>query len=143
MSGFSPKTFRAAGTIRRARFVNIYASANNQVEEADANELPIGVAQDGGRAAPIPSETADPPQAALAGEDLSVHTLGMHCLLEIGSGGCNPGDLLKSDADGKGVVIASTGTTVQNYGAIAEEAASDGELCKVQVLIGKHRPALT
>lgn len=132
----------AGGTIRRARFVNIMTSANHTVEEADANDRTIGVATDSGRAAAIPSESADPPEAAQAGEQVEVRFPGDEALLEIGSGGCTAGDELKSDADGKGVARATTGTTVQNVGAIALETASEGELARVIVVYTSMRPAL-
>lgn len=138
----SAKLMRAGGTIRRARFVNIKTTANNTVEEADANDRTIGISQEGGREAPLPSVTDDPPNAAISGEQLRVHLPGEPALLEIGSGGCTAGDELKSDADGKGVVRASTGTTIQNVGAIALETAVEGELAKVFVVYAHVRPAL-
>lgn len=138
----SAPVFTAAGTIRRARFVNVYASANHQIEEADANDRTIGIATDSGRAAAIPAETADPPEAAQAGEQVLVHFPGEIALLEIGSGGCTAGGELKSDADGKGVARATTGTTVQEVGAVALETAGEGELAKVLVVYYSHRPAL-
>ena len=133
----------AAGTIRRARFVKLNPSANNQVLEADANEIVFGISQVGGRDAPIPENTTDPPNAAVIGDHLNVHQLGVECLLEAGSGGWAADARLKSDADGKGVAIATTGTTIQHVGARALEAASAGELGRVVVMITSERPALT
>lgn len=140
------KAYIAGGTIRVSRFVKLKSDDNNVVQEADANEKVIGISQEGGRVAPIPTVTADPVEAAQAGEHLNVHLPGglrKDISLVIGSGGCNAGDRLKSDADGKGVVIASTGTTIQHYGAIAMAAASENELCPVEIVIGSERPALT
>ena len=124
----------ASGNITRARFVKIYTSANNQCAQAGANEKAIGIAQIGGREAPIPSVTQDPPYAAIAGENVKVHTMNSEredVVLEIGSGGCTAGDELKSDNNGCGVAIASGTTTGQRVCAIALETASAGELCKV------------
>lgn len=139
------KAFTAGGTIRVSRFVNLDSSDNNVVLEADANETIIGISQEGGRAAPVPLNTTDPVEAAQDGEQLNVHLPGgarKDISLCIGSGGCNAGDRLKSDGDGKGVPIATTGTTIQNYGAIALAAASENELCPVEIVIGSERPAL-
>lgn len=140
------RIMRANGTIRRARFCKIDASDNNSVLEADANERTIGISQIGGRETPLPSVNADPAEAANSGDNVMVHGINsgrQDISLEIGSGGCTAGDLLKSDADGKGIKSATTGTTVQWIGAIALETASDGELAKVEPVMFAFRPALT
>lgn len=139
----SAKLMRAGGTIRRARFVNILTSANNTVEEADANDRTIGISQVGGREAPIPSVSASPPEAAQSGDQLQIFLPGEPALLEIGSGGCTAGDELISDTNGCGVIRATTGTTIQNVGAIALETAVAGELAKVFVVYAHVRPALS
>lgn len=136
------KSLRANGTIRVARFVKQDTGDNNSVLEADANEQVIGVSQMGGRDAPIPTLTTDPVEAAQAGDDLKFHSIGDNCLIEAG-GTITAGAFLKSDADGKAVVIATTGTTLQRYGGYSEEAAADGELFKMVVLPGSERPALS
>ena len=131
------KIMQAAGNITRASFVKVYTSANNQVVAAGANDRTIGIAQIGGRTAPLPSETQDPAYAAQANENLLVHTLDNQrddVVLQIGSGGCTAGDELKSDASGYGVVAATGTVTRQNIGAIALETASAGELCKVMIV---------
>lgn len=138
----SAPVMRAGGTIRRCRFVKPSTSANNTVLEADANERTIGVSQEAGREAAIPSVVADPPEAAQADDDLMVNLPGQWAMLEAGSGGWTAGDRLKSDADGKGVAIATTGTTIQQIGAIALETVSAGELGKVLVVFTSERPAL-
>lgn len=138
----TPPMMTSGGTIRRARFVKVSTAADNTVLEADANEACFGISTEGGRAAAIPSESADPPEAAQSGEQLEIFTAGMWCNLEIGSGGCTAGAELKSDSDGKGVLRAVSGTTLQNVGAIALAAASEGELCPVQVFRTSVYPAL-
>lgn len=135
-------TMAAGGTIRRCRFVKLDTTANNTLLEADANERTIGISQEAGREAAIPSVTADPPEAAQDGDHLQFHPPGDWCLLEAGSGGWTTGDRLKSDADGKGVIIATTGTTIQQIGAVALESAAAGELGKVLVVYASERPAL-
>lgn len=139
----SSRAFLAGGTIRVCRFVKLDTTANHTLLEADANERVHGISQDGSRVAPTPSVTADPPEAAQDGEQLQIHEEGEQCLLLIGTGGCTANDRLKSDADGKGVAIATTGTTIQHYGAVALETASAGEYAKVRVQIGSERPALS
>lgn len=140
------KVMRANGTIRVARFVKVDPADNNSVLEADANEGIIGISQIGGREAPLPVVTTDPPQAAQSGDNVLIHTLNTareDVVLRIGSGGCTAGGRLKSDADGNGVAVATTGTTIQNVGAIALETASEGDYCKVQICRYEFRPALT
>lgn len=127
------KAFTAGGTIRRARFVKLSTAANNTVLEADANERIWGISQMGGRVAPIPSVTDDPPNAAITGEQVGVYFPGEMTLLEIGSGGCEAGDYLKSDGDGKGVALAETSGLKEEVGAIALETALEGALASVQV----------
>lgn len=128
-----PHAYVANGTIRVARFVKIDSSDNNSVLEADANERVIGISQIGGRTAPTPDVTTDPPEAAQAGEHLNVHFVGEECLLRIGSGGCAAGALLKSDADGQGVAIAESAGNKQEAGAMALETASENEYARVVV----------
>jgi hypothetical protein len=126
------KTYKAGGTIRVARFVKI--SAAFTVSECDANERTVGISDMGGNEAPIPSVTNDPPYAAIAGESVTVHHQdGETCLLYLGTGGCTAGALLKSDADGAGVVIDETAGNKEEVGAIAEEAGSAGEYVHVMI----------
>lgn len=142
MSSPNVPSMLAGGTIRRCRFVKPSTTENHTVLEADANERTIGISQEAGREAAIPSVTADPPEAAQDGDSLQVYWPGDWALLEAGSGGWAAGARLKSDADGKGVAIASTGTTIQQIGAIAITAASEGELAPVMVVVTSERPAL-
>ncbi|MCH9838489.1 hypothetical protein K0U83_22700 [bacterium] len=133
------KAFRATGTILTSSFVKIDVAANNSVDQAGAGEKVFGIAQVGGRTAPIPSVTADPPEAAQAGEDLQVFLDTHYTILRIGSGGCTAGDSLVSDAAGAGVTATEGAGTSENVGAIALQTAAEGELCPVQV----HIEALT
>lgn len=129
----STQSFVAGGTIRAGRFVKI--TDDFTASESDANELSIGISS-------FMSTAFDDANAALVGQGVTVRGLGDQANIVAG-GVIAAGDLLKSDADGRAVPIAAAGTTVQNYGAIAmQAAAAAGEVIKVQVLIGKHRPAL-
>lgn len=133
-------SFTAEGDIRPSRFVKIGA-ADFACLEADANNETLGIAHEGTEEAPIPSVSTN--LAASSGGQLRVYGEGEECLLELGSGGATLGGKLKSDADGKGVDIATTGTTIQYYGAVALEAGSAGDLIRVIVQRGSVRPALS
>lgn len=135
-------SFIAGGDIRPCRIVKMDTTASEpfQVKEADANEFGIGVSQEGTRLAPgVSGSTAN------AGEDtyqVRVFGPGEQPLLELGSGGITQGDLIKSDADGKGVAVATTGTTIQNYIGWALEDGAENEKVRIFVHPGKTRPAL-
>jgi len=130
----------AAGNISPFRFVKTYTSADNAVVQADANARIVGVAQEAGRSAPIPDVSTN--YAAVSGDPIHVYGLGEQPLLELG-GTVAAGDLLKADSSGKGVVIATTGTTIQNVGARALSAGASGEKIRVQVINDSIRPALS
>jgi hypothetical protein len=125
-------SYIAGGTIRPSRFVK-YTANDFEVAEADANEKIAGISQEGTRTAPIPDVSTN--EAAQSGETLQVYGDGEDCLLELG-GTVVPGDDLKSDADGKGVVIA-TGAALQQIGAVALEGGVSGELIRVQVKLAQ------
>ena len=129
----------AGGDIRPSRFVKISTVADYTLLECDANDPVFGVGHESTQDAPIPN--ADP-DAAEAGDQLAVYPIGSVCLLKIGLGGCARGDELKSDNDGKGVARATTGTTIQNVGAIALESALEDDLARVLVVRYPLRPAL-
>ena len=126
-----PKVYRARGTIRVSRFVNV--SGNSTVAEATTGDaLPIGISQAGGRTPPIPDVTTDPVQSAQSGENVQVFTIGEECLLR-GGATFAAGALLMSDADGDGIGA----TSGKYHGAVALEACGGaGELVLVQVLNG-------
>lgn len=129
----------AAGDIRPCRFIKMQTDANQEALEADANEAIIGISQEGTKEAPQSGSSA---LAAADGDEVSFISMGEVGLLKIGSGGCTAGDELKSDNDGQGVARASSGTTVQNVGAIALETASEGEFARVLCWRTSVRPAL-
>lgn len=141
MSMNSPN-FVAGGDIRPSRFVKLNTSANHEVLEADANDPTIGISSEAGREAPIPAVAT-----ILAGKDgdksMKVYGLADFCLLEAGDTIPGAGVELKSDADGKGIPIATTGTTIQQVGAISLAGGASGELIPVQVFRYVVRPALT
>lgn len=128
----------AGGDIRTCRFVKMGA-ADLTVLESDANEAVIGISQEGAKSAPIPGASV---LAAAAGENIDVHGLGVECLLVI-SDTVARGAYVKSDADGAGVTLATTGTTAQNVGAMALQSGVAGDKIRVVVLhMHKVYPAL-
>ena len=142
-----PLSLVANGDIRPSRFVNLDATASDDhlSLEANANEKIVGISDDGTNYPPIeglPGGVSITALAAEAGQAFKAHGHGTHgCLLELG-GTVTAGDFLKSDADGKGVSIATSGTTLQRYGAIALEGGASGGLIPVIVVLGSERPAL-
>jgi hypothetical protein len=122
----------ASGNINPCRFVKI--SGSNTVAECDANEMAIGISGDGTNFPPI-TDTGITVSGyhASAGQTVDIKGDGDICLLEVGEV-VAAGARLKSDADGKGVAIATSGTTVQQFGAVALQAsAAAGEKILVQV----------
>lgn len=137
--GFEPCQAVAGGTVRPARFVKVSTAADNTYLEADANEAIIGISSQATQDAPTSGASAN---AAETGDQLHVNPVGTRCLLKIGSGGVTRGDEIKSDADGQGVTRATTGTTVQNVGAIALQSAIEGDFALVMVFRSSIRPAI-
>lgn len=137
MSSIGTPAF-AGGDIYPCRFVKQSAAADFNVLQAEANDPIKGISQNGTNLPPIPDVTSD--KAAVAGQQLRVHTAPEGCLLELG-GTVTASDRLKSDADGKGVAIATTGTTPQRYGAVAQQGGVSGEKVLVEVVIGVESPA--
>ena len=132
----------AGGTIRPSRFVFPDSTTDHRVVEGTANAEVDGVSQSGTNRVPL-SDIVSTSYAAIVGEQVKVYGLGSFCLIEAGDAIAN-GEYLKSDSVGRAVKIATTGTTIQNFGAKALATASAaGELIPAQIIIGKTRPALT
>lgn len=129
----------AGGDIRPSRFVKLSTAADNTFLEADANEATFGIATDATQDAPIPGADLD---AAEADDQVSVNPIGSVCNLFIGAGGVTRGADIKSDADGKGVLAATSGTTLQWVGAVALETAIENDIAKVLVVRYPIRPAI-
>lgn len=136
----TPPRLVAGGNINPCRFVKMSTAADDRCLECDANEAPIGISYPEGRYAPQ-SDIVVTNYHAIAGDSVGLYGDGDQCLLELGSGGATRGGRLKADADGKGVAIATTGTTIQNFGAIALESGSENEKIRVFVLLGSERPS--
>jgi len=137
----TPPRLVAGGDVYPCRFVKMSTAADDRGLQATANDAPIGISYDGGKHAPLSDLVTDNPHAE-AGDPIGLYGEGDQCLLELG-GTVVRGGRLKSDANGKGVAVATTGTTIQQYGAIALESGVSGEKARVFILLGSERPALT
>jgi hypothetical protein len=131
----------ARGNILPSRFVRLDTASENGCVQAGDNTDVIGIAQ-AGTNKPQVTGLVDATYAAESGQQVMVAGLGSICLLEAG-GTVTPGQYLKSDSQGRGVAVATSGTTIQNYGAIALQGGSSGDKIRVMVIIGKVRPALS
>lgn len=134
----TPPNLQAGGTIRPCRFVKV--TDDHVGSEADANERVIGISGVDTNQPPL-SDLVSSSNHATVGQQLKLFGEGDVCLLEIGDT-VTASQLLKSDADGKGVPIATTGTTIQNIGARALQGGAAGAFIQVQVTIFSERPAL-
>lgn len=126
---FDTPSMNVGGDIRPCRFVKQSTAADNTLLEADANEEIFGIATEAAAAAPIPN--ADGDAGNTDAPQMHYYPPGRECLLELGSGGVTRGGWLKSDNEGCGVAVATTGTTAQFYGAKALESGSAGEFVRV------------
>lgn len=129
----------AGGDINPSRFVKLSTAADYTLLEADANEQTVGASTDATRDAPVPNAST---LAAASGEPVHVKTIGSICLVTVGSGGVTRGALVKSDADGKAVLAATTGTTVQWVSGRALATCAEGELAPILLESYPYRPAL-
>lgn len=136
----TPPNFMAEGTIRPSRFVKI-GTVEDKALEADANDIVIGIAMESTNQPPL-EDLVTTQIAANAGQHFRMYGDGDVCFIEVGET-VAPGDRLKSDAEGVGMKILTTGTVIQHFGARVLESGVIGELVRVQVLIGSERPALS
>lgn len=137
----TPPAFVAGGTIRPSRFISVSTAADFTALEGESNAVVFGVSLEGSNYPPL-SDIVSTNNAATVGQEVRIYGPGEVCSLEVGSGGVTRGDRLKSDGDGKAVTIASTGTTVQNYGAIALQSGAESECIRAYLVIGSVRPAI-
>ena len=93
MSSIGTPAF-AGGDIYPCRFVKQSAAADFNVLQATANDPIKGISQAGTNLPPIPEVTSD--KAAVAGQQLRIHTPPEGCLLELG-GTVAAGDRLLED----------------------------------------------
>jgi hypothetical protein len=124
----------AAGTINTCRFVvPATGHPNGALQASNGTTLPLGVSQQSGRLHPAPeASAADVLEAARTGETVGIYPPGCVGVGLLCAAAWNPGDLLMSDANGKGIVA----TTGKFYGARAESAGTIGAICPVTIITG-------
>lgn len=131
----------ADGDIYPFRFVKA-STTPFRVLQATANAPIVGVSQQGTRIINLDLFAVDT-KAAIQGEPIRVYGEGAECLVETG-GAITAGAYLKSDANGKAVVVATTGAVLQQIGARALDDAASGELVRVVLTSDRStRPALS
>lgn len=133
----TPPQLLADSTILTCRFVTM-SGTDERVDEANANEMCLGISQEGSRTAPL-SDLVATNQAAQQGETLRLFGPGDVCLLTLGDT-VTRGLRLKADNAGRGVPVTLIGTTIQEYGAIALQSGVVNEKIKVLVDFGRFRP---
>ncbi len=126
--------FIASGTIQPSTFVTIDPNNDLSVLQCGANGQVIGIAQVGDNFPP--GVGTGNQQAAVAGEQIQIFSVGDVCLLQTGTAsGLTRGAFVKSDFLGNGVAGTADGSQV---GAVALESCNAGEQCLVQVVIFVH-----
>jgi hypothetical protein len=124
-------SFRAGGTIAPFRAVTMDTSNDNQVVQATANSIVIGIAQEGQKGAPGVAGS-DTTIAAVNGDPIEVIAAVNVALVEVGST-VTRGDRLEADANGR--LITSVTSGQRNIAGIALESGSaSGVRIKMQVL---------
>lgn len=124
----------AGGTINTCRFVVPDSThPNAAIQASDGTHLPLGISLNASRLRPDPEfDSTDVLVAAIEGEPIGIHPPGSVGVDLLCAAAWNPGDLLMSDANGKGIVA----TTGKYYGARAEGPGAVGALCPVTVVTG-------
>lgn len=126
------KTLRAAGTIPTAVFVTQDSAGDNSVLKAGVDTFPVGISGFGGKYAPIPSVTTDPPIHAEIGDPCQYHSpfsgdpQDSTAMLRIGAT-VTAGQRLMPNSDGEGIPA----TTGKYFGAIADVGGVDGNIITV------------
>lgn len=125
------RTFNANGNIAPSRAVKIDTSKDFSVIQGTANSKNCGIAQKGERLDPSNSDGF----AAIAGEAILVYGDGAKDVPAQLGGSVTRGDRLKSDANGKLVVVASNNDEVC---AVANQNGAADELISVDVVIYQY-----
>lgn len=122
----------ATSNIAPSVFVKLSTTLDGRVTQCGAGDKIYGISQPGERN--LPYTGLQDGFAAIAGENLMIYGPGSDkdVLLKLG-GTVAPGDRLKSDANGLGVV---TTTPADEVGAIAQEVGLSGQIIAVQPIFG-------
>ena len=134
-----------SGTVAPSVFVHFCTAtatggsiAGYAVQQSVVSSVPCGIAQEGARYAPTEEQLGTYAGRLVAaggpGDPIKVYALGDICLLSLG-GTVTPGQLLRPDANGKGIAASVTGL---GYGAMTQEGGNSGDLIRVQVVMGVY-----
>ena len=138
----TPPQIMARGDIHTCRFVKIDPATDQSALECGANIRPIGISYEGSDYPPL-SDVAVSDHAARDARYMGLYGEGDICLIEAGDAVVR-GNLLKADANGRGVPISIVGAVTEHYGAVAlQSAAALGEKIRCQVTIGAMPAAST
>lgn len=128
---FQDMGFVANGDINVNRFVTLVAGTKYRVVQSGANGQVVGVSSDRARRPTITGTLSATTLAASVDEQLDIEQIGGLAWV-IAAEAVVENALVKSDADGKAVNIASSGVTMQfAAGIVMVGAANAGELCVV------------
>lgn len=123
--------FVANGDINVGRFVKLISGTRARVVQCGANELGIGVSTQQPRRPTITGTLSATTLAAAVDEQVDIEQLGSLAWV-VAAEAVVEGALVKSDADGKAVNIATTGIAYQYaLGIVVMPAANAGEWCQV------------
>lgn len=144
--GFGPIPVVANGNVSPRRFVVPVTGAGNgqRAIQATGSTRPyLGISGDFTRYPP--GSPSDDGYCAVAGENLTYFAPGQSCNLDIGATDITDcGTPLKSDANGKGTPMLTTGTTAEWVGALPWRTGVAEETIPVYVLSPfRHFPALS
>ena len=137
----TPPQLMASGDIPTSRFVKNDSAADQKGNVCTTNLRPIGISNEGTNYPPL-SDLAITALASKDGQYMLLYGDGEVCLITAGDAVVR-GNLLKSDATGRGVPILTVGAVVQHHGAVAlQSAAAAGEKILCQVQPGSMYPAV-
>ena len=124
----------AGGTIAPNSFVTLNTSNDNQGDQAGANATAVGVTNSSTRQHDSANHAED-------GDVISLQP-GFVLMVEAG-GSITRGGRVKSDANGKAVAVATSGTTNQESLGQALESAAAGEIIRIYWNPQVIRPAVS
>ncbi len=131
----TPPQLMARGDIHTCRFVKIDPANDQSALECGANIRPIGISYEGSDYPPLSDVTVSDHAARDAGY-MGLYGEGDICLIEVGDAVVR-GNLLKADANGRGVPILTAGAVTEHYGCVVTQSgAASGEKVRCQVTIG-------
>ena len=127
MSSFDQPSLIAATVIRPFRFITLGLGADSTANEANANDVTIGITTGGTREAPQDGAVSN---AAAVGDTFEWRAAGSVALLKADATGWTRGDRISSDNDGKGDVTESG----EWFGAIALATTAANEVGEVLIV---------